>query len=193
MSQSPEFAALLRRLRDGDPAAAAEFVARYGRAVRITAHVLRRRLNLSPADIDSEEVQLSVLGSFCIRARLGQYELDSEDALRGLLHRMAHNKVIDCARKRWGFQDALAAKARQARAGGADSGWLNVLIEEMMAQARALCDAEEWRLIQLRAADGPWEEIGAAFGEKADTVRKRYGRLVRRIEEALDLPGADDE
>jgi DNA-directed RNA polymerase specialized sigma24 family protein len=192
MPEPTDFPTLLRRLRAGDHDAVVEFFKRYGRAVRIVAHVRRVRYNLSPADMDSEEVQLSVLGSFCVRAQMGQFDLASEDALRGLLYRMAHHKAVDCARKAWREDEVLDAWARRfTGAIDGDSVW--AIISEEMRRARALCSDEEWDLIQRRKAEQSWEEIGRAFGVKPDTVRKRYERLVERLESALGLVGVRNE
>src|SRR5262249_39190360 len=65
MSEPTEFRTLLRRLREGDGDAVVEFIERYGRAVRTFAHIQRVRLHVSPADMDSEDVQQAVLASFC--------------------------------------------------------------------------------------------------------------------------------
>jgi RNA polymerase sigma factor (sigma-70 family) len=192
MSEPAGFHTRLVRLREGAPEAVAEFIEQYGRALRTFAHVLRVRLNLSPADLDSEEMQQSVLASFCVRARLGQFELESENALRSLLYRMAQNKAIDLARKRR-RRDVAARLLAQAGRAADDSVGLDVLIEDHLAKARSLCTDEEWDLIRQRGAGRPWDEIGRTLSDKPDTVRKRHERLVNRLGKALDLPGGDDE
>jgi len=192
MSEPAGFHTLLCRVRQDDHDAVVEFIERYGRAIRTFAHVLRVRLHLSPADLDSEEIQQSVLASFCIRALLGQFDLESEDALRGLLYRMAQNKAIDCARKRSGRDKMVREQARAGRV-AAEGNEIDILIKDHLAKARSLCSDEEWDLIQLRGAGRPWQEIAAVCGEKADTMRKRHERLVTRLAKSLDLPGVDDE
>jgi RNA polymerase sigma factor (sigma-70 family) len=196
MSEPTEFRTLLRRLREGDGDAVVEFIERYGRAVRTFAHIQRVRLHVSPADMDSEDVQQAVLASFCVRVQWGRYELESEDALRRLLCQMVRYKAIDVARKNWREDEALEMLAREgagAGAGGADSAYIKAAIDEINKKARSLCTDEEWELIQLHKAGRSWEEIGATLGEKPDTVRKRHERLVRRLETALRLPEVDDE
>src|SRR5262249_44025365 len=98
MAGAPSFEELIRLVRAGDQAAAQELVQRYEGAIRRAARVqlgdarLRRLL-------DSTDICQSVLASFFLRAALGQYDLAKPQQLVKLLVVMAHNKVIDAARK----------------------------------------------------------------------------------------------
>ena len=89
-------AALLRKMRDGDRSAAAEFVTRYG-------PVIRRRIGgkLSPPMrrlFDSQDI-LSTLGRrLDLFVRSGSVEATSEAELWALVYRMAENAVVDKAR-----------------------------------------------------------------------------------------------
>src|SRR3954454_24985367 len=98
MDDEPSFAEFLRRVRAGDDSAAAELVRRYEPALRLEIRLrmgdpkLRRLLD--PADVCQ-----SVLGSFFVRAALGQFDLDRPEQLMGLLITMARNKVALQARR----------------------------------------------------------------------------------------------
>src|SRR5262245_37038676 len=98
MLEKNAFQDLIRQVRAGDEAAAAELVRRYEPTIRRVARVrladdrLRRQL-------DSMDLCQSVVASFFIRAALGQFELDSPEQLLGLLVSMSRKKVIDHARE----------------------------------------------------------------------------------------------
>src|SRR4051812_327645 len=98
MAEGSAFLDLVRRVRAGDEAAAAELVRLYEPAIRRAArvrlvdHRLRRVF-------DSTDVCESVLASFFVRAALGQYELDRPEHLVGLLVSMTRKKLADHARE----------------------------------------------------------------------------------------------
>jgi RNA polymerase sigma-70 factor (ECF subfamily) len=92
------FLDFFRRVRAGDKDAAGELVHLYGPAIRCE---VRLRLT-NPAVtrlVDSLDVCQSVLRTFFVRVRAGQYDLDSPADLLRLLVRMARNKAINQARK----------------------------------------------------------------------------------------------
>src|ERR1700674_446641 len=93
------FDVLIRRVRAGDEAAAAELVRGYEpimrRFVRVRLAGSRLRRLFDSIDICQE-----VLGSFFARAARGQYDLDSPEGLLSLLVAMARKKVAMKARRR---------------------------------------------------------------------------------------------
>src|SRR5262245_64094636 len=98
MPDDSSFQHLIRRVRAGEQDAAAELVRRYEPAIR---RVVRMRLTdprLRRA-FDSMDVCQSVLGSFFVRAALGQYDLDDSDQLLKLLTQMARHKLTDQTRR----------------------------------------------------------------------------------------------
>src|SRR4051794_19258009 len=106
---APEsFQALMLRVREGDEAAAVELVRRYEPTIRRT---IRLRLvdNRLCRMFDSMDICQSVLGSFFVRARLGQYDLGSPDHLIKLLMTMARNKLSQQVR----FQQAAQRDVRR--------------------------------------------------------------------------------
>jgi RNA polymerase sigma-70 factor (ECF subfamily) len=92
------FADLLRRVRAGDQDAASELVRQFEPAIRrairiqLRDHRLRRLL-------DSMDICQSVMGSFFVRAAMGQYELRKAEDLLKLLATMARNKLATTARR----------------------------------------------------------------------------------------------
>src|SRR5262245_60497522 len=101
VTEEQTFCDLLRRVRDGDQAAAAELVRRYEpevrRAVRVrlTDPRLRRVL-------DSVDVCQSVLANFFIRAVAGEFDLDRPEQLLHLLLALAGKQIIDKAHRTQG-------------------------------------------------------------------------------------------
>jgi RNA polymerase sigma-70 factor (ECF subfamily) len=88
MSTNLAFDELLRRVRAGDEAAAAELVRSYEPAIR---NAVRHRLadaRLQPL-LDSMDISQSVLHSFFVRAADGQYDLHQPADLVKLLVHMA--------------------------------------------------------------------------------------------------------
>ena len=98
MDDPNPFAALLARVRAGDPDAAAELVRRYEPAIRVVV-----RANLVDPTLrrhfDSMDVCQSVLGSFFVRAAAGQFDLSEPGQLVGLLVTMTRNKLSMQARR----------------------------------------------------------------------------------------------
>src|SRR5262245_36475003 len=98
MSDETPFPDLIQRVRAGDSTAAAELVRRYEPAIR---RVVRLRLSDGRMRrvFDSMDVCQSVLGSFFVRAALGQYDLADPEQLTKLLAQMARHKVTDKMRR----------------------------------------------------------------------------------------------
>ena len=190
MAEDVPFSDLVRRVRAGDAAAAAELVRRYEPAVRVAVRVrltdpaLRRVL-------DTADVCQSVLANFFVRAAAGQFDLESPGQLLGLLTTMARNKVTN-----------LALRERTARRGGgrprgdindadpADPGSSPsqvVAAEELRRAFRERLSAEERDLADRRARGDGWAEIAAELGGDPDALRVRLGRAVDRVTAELGL------
>ena len=102
------FDELIRRVRGGDEAAAAELVRCYEPVVRRFVRVRLAGSRLRRL-FDSRDICQEVLGSFFARAARGQYELDSPEGLLSLLVVMARKKVAMRARRRQPDQANAAA------------------------------------------------------------------------------------
>src|SRR5437868_13055213 len=110
MAEDVSFTDLVRRVRGGDGAAAAELVRRYEPALRAAIRVRLTDPHLRRV-LDSTDVCQSVLANFFVRAAAGQFDLDRPEQLLGLLATMARNKVTN-----------LALRERAARRGGGRAG-----------------------------------------------------------------------
>src|SRR5262245_42739742 len=97
MAEGSTFQELLRRVRTGDEAAAAEVLRLYEPLIRVEA-----RLRLTDPRMrrlyDSLDICQSVLASFFVRTASGQYDLERPDQLVRLLMTMVRNKIASRAR-----------------------------------------------------------------------------------------------
>jgi RNA polymerase sigma factor (sigma-70 family) len=196
MPADPSFADLIRRVREGDEAAAAVLVRRYEPAIRraVRLRLLDARLG---AVLDSTDICQSVLASFFVRAAAGQYDLDQPDQLVKLLVTMARNKLASKVRQE-------RADCRDFRRVDADHQLTNLADAQpgpsQEATARELLHAavgrltpEERRLVELRNAGHDWDTIAGQVGGTAVVLRKRLSRALDRVTRELGLDEASDE
>jgi RNA polymerase sigma factor (sigma-70 family) len=197
MAESPTFVALMQRVRDGEMAAAAELVRLYEPAVRRAIRVRMVNPALRRA-VDSVDICQSVMGSFFVRAALGQYDLQAPDQLVGLLVRLARNKVADVARREQAaqrdhrrVQEGASAVDRVAAAGESPSQ----IVEgaELVRKFREKLSPEERYLAEERAQGRQWNDLAAELGESPEGLRKRLGRAVSRVAGELGLEDLIDE
>src|SRR5262249_32476068 len=189
MSEATPFADLIRRVRAGDPEAAAELVRAYEPTIRRTVRVRLRDQRLGRL-FDSMDVCQSVLASFFVRAALGQYELDTPEQLLGLLTSMARNKLASQARR----QRARQRDARRIEAAGVDEGEFidpgtdpsqQALRKDLVEEVRRRLPPEERRLQDLRDQGLEWAHIAARVGDSPEALRKRLARAVDEVAREL--------
>jgi RNA polymerase sigma-70 factor (ECF subfamily) len=195
MSDETPFPELIERVRGGDGDAAAQLVRRYEPAIR---RVVRLRLTdprLRRA-FDSMDVCQSVLGSFFVRAALGQYDLATPDQLLKLLAQMARHKVTDRVRReRAGrrdvarLQDDDVGAARDVATAEASPS-RQVAGRELLIEFRKRLSAEEKQLADWRAEGREWADIGRERGESPEALRKRLARGLDRVAQQLGLDEA---
>lgn len=192
------FATLVQQLRSGDPEAARALVLRYEgeirRAIRVrlTDPTLRRSL-------DSMDICQSVLANFFFRVSAGQFDLERPEQLLALLLKMAHNKVIDHARKaraRHQDQRVVGPDAQDLLATAADpqdtpSGI--VANRDLVETVRNLLTVEERYLAEQRAAGREWADLAAEMGRSPDALRKQHDRAMDRVGEQLGLGSLGDD
>lgn len=199
MEPDPSFAAWMARVRAGDPAAAADLVRRYERAVRVAVRVkltdprLRRHF-------DSMDVCQSVMASFFVRAAAGEYDLDDPRQLVALLVKMAQNKLMMQVRRyrTKGRDVGRVAAACDAVPPLADPG----PGPDQQAAGRDLLDRvldalppHERELAQRRAVGQSWADVARDLGGTPEAHRMRLSRALDRVTEALGLdtvPDGDD-
>jgi RNA polymerase sigma factor (sigma-70 family) len=197
MSDATPFQDLIHRLRRGDGDAAVELVNRYEPAIR---RVVRLRLTDTRLRrvFDSMDVCQSVLGSFFVRAALGQFDLDNPDQLLKLLAQMARHKVTDQVRRERAERRDLArleedcGAADMVAAGGASPSQ-QVAGRELLVEFRKRLSPEEIELADLRAQGREWADIAAERGASPEALRKRLARGLDRVAQQLGLNGAGNE
>jgi DNA-directed RNA polymerase specialized sigma24 family protein len=186
-----QFRDLLLRLRAGDHGAAAELVRQYEPELR---RFVRVRLRHDPLlrVLSESDVCQSVLGSFFLRAALGQYDLACPEQLLRLLKTMARNKLLTQA-----TAERAARRDRRRLEPGSLSGREPVdpapgpgeelELGELRAKFLALLSPEERRLADLRLQGWDWPRIAAELGGTAEARRKQLERASRRAEAQLGL------
>jgi RNA polymerase sigma-70 factor (ECF subfamily) len=190
-SSQSQFEDLIRRVRAGEAAAAAELVRRYEPAirlavrVRLTDHRLRRLL-------DSVDICQSVLATFFVRAAAGQFDLDQPQRLLNLLVTIARNKLTRHARQ----QRAARRDQRRLRTdpieqldlpGREPSPERVFASRELLHEVRRRLSPEERQLADQRAGGLSWSEIASTCGASPDCLRMRLARALDRVAEELHL------
>jgi RNA polymerase sigma factor (sigma-70 family) len=195
MADDPSFRDLIRRVRVGDEAAAAELVRRFEPSIR---RMVRVRLRDSRLDrhFDSRDICQSVLASFFVRAALDQYQLDEPRQLLNLLAAMARNKLVNQVHR----QQAACRDYRREEPAGDDiqevmapgpSPSRQLTVHELLQEARRRLSPEERRLLEFREQGCEWADIAAALGGSSEALRKKLARAVERISHQLGLDEAD--
>ncbi len=191
---SNPFLELMRRLRAGDPEAAVELVRSYEGVIRRTVRIRLIDARLRRV-FDSMDICQSVMGSFFVRAALGQYHLESTEQLVQLLVKMAQNKLADQVRKQHaGCRDHRrleGADVHEHELVAAEAGpSRQVAGRELLAEVRRRLSPEERLLADRRALGRDWPDIAAELGGEPGTLRKKLTRAVNRVTREL---GLDDE
>lgn len=182
------FRELVRRVRTGDERAAEELVRDWEPALRriVRVRLFDRRLRRVVAESD---IVQAVLGSFFVRAALGDLELDTPDALARLLATMARNKIIDEARRaarRPGDVPSDASEPDAAIAAGPSPSRV-VFLREVLDAARRQLAPDVQQLIAWREDGVTWDEIARRIGGTAEAARKRLTRAVDGVAVGLGL------
>ena len=194
MADEVSFHDLIRRVRGGDEAAAAELVRGYEPAIRravrfrLTDPRLRRTC-------DSMDVCQSVLASFFVRAASGQYDLDTPEQLLRLLTTMARNKLLNQARHEQASRrdNRLVAGDIADLAASAPGPAQQAEAREMLAEVRKRLAPDELELVELRNAGHDWNAIASRMGGNAAALRQKLHRALARLSEQFDLAEGDDD
>jgi len=191
MNDENPFDELLRRVRRGEPDAAAELVRRYESAIRVA---VRTRLS-DPAlrrQFDSMDICQSVLASFFLRAAAGPYDLHNPAQLVALLTKMAHNKLAMHARTHRRQRRDVGRTDESADATGGLAGKMaspskQAADRELLNQAYQLMEPEVRQMANCRGQGAGWNEIAAQLGGTPDSRRKQFSRAISRIAEQLEV------
>src|SRR3954471_8280432 len=152
------FPELIARIRAGDEQAATVLVRRYEPEIRREVRFLLRDPFLRRS-FDSMDVCQSVLGSFFLRAALGEYDLNRPEDLIRLLISMTRNKVVDATRRqRAQRRDHRRATSLEAvdLATNTPSPSEEVAGRDLLGEFRARLNDDERQLADLRAQGQEW-------------------------------------
>jgi hypothetical protein len=195
MSDAEAFRDLLSRIRAGDQRAAAELFHQFEPQLRLEIRLRLRDPRLRRL-VDDGDVCQSVMLSFFVRTRLGQYDVAEPGELVRLLAGMARNKVAAQARKhgaaRRDFRRAERLDGAEPAAAG-DTASQIVAGAELLREFRGRLSEEERRMADLRADGRAWAEVAAELGGAADARRVQFQRAVDRVARALGLEEDGDE
>lgn len=197
-----EYAAFIRRVREGDHRAAEELVRRYEPEIRMEVRGwLRLRDPRLRRVFDSTDICQSVLADFFAQAAVGDFDLDEPTQLIRLLVGMARNKLLEEVRHHH-------RRRRDVRRVGAPTGPEGEPIEvaeprgetpsqvvsrrELLEMARARLSEEERRLAELRRQGHGWAAVVGQMGGTAEGRRKQLARAIERVEQELGLDSAGD-
>jgi RNA polymerase sigma-70 factor (ECF subfamily) len=189
------FTDLMTRVRAGDEQAATDLVRRYEPEIRREVRFLLRDPFLRRS-FDSMDICQSVMGSFFLRAALGEYDLGRPEDLVRLLISMTRNKVVDATRRQRAQRrdhrratslDAVDVEARTPTPSAVVEG------RELLALFRDRLSEEERQLADLRAQGREWADIAREVGGSADARRKQLTRAIARVSRELGLDELADE
>jgi RNA polymerase sigma-70 factor (ECF subfamily) len=195
MPDENAFAELMARGRRGDARAAEEVFRQFEAQVRLEVQTRLRDPRLRRL-VDEADVCQSVMLSFFVRARLGEYDLAEPKELMRLLAGMARNKVAAQARRhsadRRYFRRAVGLSGAAGTAAGGASPSQVVAGEELLREVRARLSEEERAIAELRGAGRSWAEVAEVLGGSADARRVQLQRAAGRVGRELGLEGADE-
>jgi RNA polymerase sigma factor (sigma-70 family) len=197
MTEEQAFQDLIRRVRTGDKAAAAELVRDYEPAIRRVARIRLIDTRLQRY-FDSLDIAQSVFASFFVRMALGQYDLDKPEQLLKLLATMSRKKLVDRIRK----EEASCRDYRRLAAFGPTVGQAlasdptpsqEVAGQELLEEFRKRLSADERYLADQRSLGRDWAQIAADQGGSPEALRKQLARAIDRIASQLGLSGFAEE
>lgn len=190
MTDANHISELMRRVRAGDQAAATTLVREYEPLVRRMVRLRLEDERLSRV-FDSMDVCQSVLGSFFVRAAMGEYDLQEPGQLVKLLVTMARNKVASAARREYRQKrdrrrtNSDEADALDLVAGRQETPSQILMGNELIDRARGLLRAEELEMSELRANGLSWDDIAAKLGGTAQARRVQFMRAMERVTREL--------
>ena len=195
MAEQLPFGDLIARVRAGDERSAAELVRRYEPEIRREVRFLLRDPYLR-RNFDSMDICQSVMGSFFLRAALGEYDLDRPEDLIRLLVSMTRNKMVDATRRqRAQRRDHRRATSLEGVEVIAPNPTPSQIVEgkEMLGEVRSRLSDEERKLADLRAQGQEWADIARQVGGTAEARRKQLTRAITRVARELGLDESADE
>jgi RNA polymerase sigma factor (sigma-70 family) len=191
MSDGLSFQELLQLVRAGDQDAARTLVQRYEPTIRRVVQLRLTDTRLA-THLESLDICQSVLASFFVRLRAGQYVIEHPEQLLKLLVTIARNKLASQARA----QQRQRRDYRRIQAGGLNEELLaaagpspsqQVECEELVREAERLLSPKERQLVEMRKDGLEWGEIAEKLGGSPEALRKQLARAVDRVAHQLQL------
>jgi RNA polymerase sigma factor (sigma-70 family) len=185
-----ESVSLVERWRAGDQQAATELFRRYaGRLIALARSRLRGELT---ARVDPEDVVQSACRSFFVGVRAGDYELEQEGDLWGLLvaitlHKLQHQVAYHKAQKRgggagpdFGSENSLFGLQPQALAREPSPLEALTLIEQLEQLVKAL-DPWQRQVLELRLQGYQLAEIALKTGKSLRTTCRAIEQIKQQL------------
>jgi RNA polymerase sigma factor (sigma-70 family) len=192
-----QFAELIRRVRARDEEAAAQLMRRYESAIRRVVRIHLRDSRLRRV-LDSMDICQSVLGTFFVRAALGQYELNTPEQLLHLLASITRNKVTNqanrlLAQKRDMRRNTPAGDQQDRMVDRASDPGEQASAKELLEIIRSRLNDDERQLAEQRALGRGWRELAEELGGTDVALRKKLTRALDRVMAELGLDDQADE
>jgi RNA polymerase sigma factor (sigma-70 family) len=193
MSDEAGFRDLIRRVRAGDEAAAADLLRQYEPEIKRLVRVRLTDPRIRRA-VDSMDVCQSVLANFFVRAAAGQFDLDEPGQLLKLLLRMTQNKVRDHVRRRQAECRDVRRESRGpealAQLPGQEATPSHIVAgRELLQEVRRRLTTEERYLAEQREQGRNWADLAAELNKSPDALRHQLTRGLDRVAAELGLDG----
>lgn len=188
------FADLFARVKEGDPNAAEALIRRYEPDIRRVVRVRLTDTRLRRI-VDSVDICQSVLAGFFVRSAAGQYDLQTPEEMLRLLVTMAKNRIVDLARYSQAARrdnrrdvDVRDDNGQSVPLPADGPGPVSIVVNrDLVERVCDLMSSDERDIMQRRSDGQSWDEIGQAFGQKANTVRMKLSRALDRVTTELGL------
>jgi hypothetical protein len=145
--------------------------------------------------LDSMDICQSVLGTFFVRAALGQFELNTPEQLLHLLASITRNKVTNqanrlLAQKRDLRRNTAASDERDRMIDRASDPGEQASAKELLEKIRSRLNDDERNLAEQRGLGRGWRELADELGGTDVALRKK---LTRALDRDMAEQGLDDQ
>jgi RNA polymerase sigma-70 factor (ECF subfamily) len=179
---------LVRRVREGDHAAAAEFVSQYQVELLRWIHFQLIRQGAQRRGYDSLDIFQSVCLQFWLRVSIGAVDLRSPESVLALLKQMLRQKIIDKRRKPSERYEQPASEEQLDGVPGSEAPPTGIVADEdLLQQVRRRLTEANRQLLELRMQGCPWVTIAAQLGGEPEALRKQLKRALARTGAQLHL------
>jgi len=190
MLETAQFTQLIRRVRSGDQDAAVALVRQFEPFIHREIRLRLEDQQLRQA-YDTVDVSQSVLGSFFVRAAVGEFDVGSPDQLLRLLMTITRRKVAALARRERrqkrdrrrqvdNQQEILATvPGREPTPSAIASS------AELIERAKSLLSDEVRAIVELRGADCSWQQVAERMGGTSQGRRVQLMRAMKRVMQQL--------